>query len=86
MERAVRKALKIPSEPAVMYLHAYQPEYEEHDFWRGGESQIDTIMKYYGIPSVSARDALYHLEMAGTDGFADEQLQCGVHPNPLGHT
>ena len=85
-ERTVRKALEMPSKPAVFYLHAYQPEYEGHSFWQGGETQMETIVKYYGIPSVSARDALYHLEMAGVDGFADEQLQCGVHPNPLGHT
>ena len=86
LERTVRKALQLPLKPAVFYLHAYQPEYEEHSFWQGGETQIDTIMKYYGIPSVSARDALYHLMIAGVDGFADAQVHCTVHPNPLGHT
>ncbi len=86
LERTFRKALQVPSKPAVLYLHVYQPDYEEHSFWQGGESQIETIVKYYGIPSISARDALYHLEMAGADGFADKQLHCGVHPNPLGHT
>lgn len=82
----MRKSLQLPSQPALFYLHAYQIDYEQHDYWRGGETQIETIMKYYGIPSVSFRDALYHLEVAGIDGFAEEHQSCGMHPNPLGHT
>ncbi|KAL0026116.1 hypothetical protein WJX79_001072 [Trebouxia sp. C0005] len=53
-ERMLRLAYQLPSQPAMFYLHTYQPEYEQHSFWQG-------------------------------DGFADEQVHCGVHPNPLGH-
>ena len=45
-ERTVRKALDMQSKPAVFYLHAYQPEYEGHSFWQGGETQMETILKY----------------------------------------
>ncbi|DBA66272.1 TPA: hypothetical protein ACH3X2_002527 [Trebouxia sp. C0005] len=84
-ERMLRLAYQLPSQPAMFYLHTYQPEYEQHSFWQGGESQLEILLEYYGIPAVSARNALYHLEIGRSDGFADEQVHCGVHPNPLGH-
>lgn len=37
------------------------------------------------VPTVSARNAMYHLIMNKAHGFAEEDVHCGVHPNPLGH-
>ena len=49
------------------------------------EMEMETILQYYSIPTVSARNALYHLLIAKARGFSEEEVHCGVHPNPLGH-
>ena len=46
---------------------------------------MEQILQYYSVPTVSARNALYHLHMNKAHGFAEEDVHCGVHPNPLGH-
>ena len=84
-ERLLRKLLKIPSKPAVQYLHVYQPLYQGLEFWLSAEMEIETILQYYSIPTVSARNALYHLLIEEVHGFSEDDVHCGVHPNPLGH-
>ena len=84
-ERYLRKMAKLPQWPALLYLHTWQPDYMGPAFWHGAEMQIDTILQYYGVPSVSARNALWHLSTRNVTGFKDEEIFCGVHPNPLGH-
>ena len=54
-------------------------------FWTGGEMQIESILQYYSVPTVSARNALYELAARKAKGFSEEEVHCGVHPNPLGH-
>ena len=54
-------------------------------FWTGGEMQIESILQYYSVPTVSARNALYELAARNAKGFSEEEVHCGVHPNPLGH-
>lgn len=75
----------MPSQPAIMYLHVWQADYMSEVFWRSAEMEIEQILQYYNIPSVSARNALYHLVMANVSRFSYLDWQCGFHPNPLGH-
>ena len=84
-ERFLRKLAKLPQWPALLYLHVWQPDYMGPAFWHGGEMQVETVLQYYGIPSVSARNALFHLTAQNVSGFAEDDIFCGVHPNPLGH-
>ena len=84
-ERFLRKLAKLPQWPALLYLHVWQPAYMGPAFWTGGEMQIETILQYYGVPSVSARSALFHLAARNEPGFSENDTNCGVHPNPLGH-
>ena len=84
-ERFLRKVLKHPSKPALLYFHVYQPWHNMHSFWLGPERELEIILQYYSIPTVSARDALYLLGLYQAHGFADDDMHCDVHPNPLGH-
>ena len=84
-ERLVRKLTKIKSWPALMYIHMYQPFRMKNNFWASAETEMEQILQYYSVPTVSARNALYHLHMNKAHGFAEEDVHCGVHPNPLGH-
>ena len=63
----------------------YQPSYMAHSFWLGAEMEMETVLNYYSIPTVSARNALFHLLIAGVKGFTEEDQHCLVHPNALGH-
>ena len=47
--------------------------------------QIETILEYYAVPTISARNALFHLKAQNAPGFSEDDTNCGVHPNPLGH-
>lgn len=84
-ERYLRKLLKLPQWPALLYLHVWQSAYMGPKFWTGGEMQIESILQYYSVPTVSARNALYELAARNATGFSEEEVHCGVHPNPLGH-
>ena len=84
-ERLLRKLSKLPAWPAMLYLHVYQPTYMGFSFWKGAEMEMETILQYYNVPTVSARNALFHMTMANVTGFSDDDIHCGVHPNPLGH-
>ena len=68
----------------MVYLHVYQPAYMGN-FWKSAEVELETILQYYSIPTVSARNALYHLLIAEAHGFSEEDVHCDAHPNPLGH-
>ena len=84
-ERFLRKLLKLPSKPALHYLHVYQPFYQGDEFWPSAEAEMETILQYYSIPTVSARNALYTLMSEEVQGFSQAEISCGFHPNPLGH-
>ena len=43
-------------------------------------------MEYYGIPSVSLRNAWYHKWADNAPGFRQRDVMCTLmHPNLLGH-
>ena len=84
-ERFLRKVLKLPSKPALLYMHVYQPWHAAYLFHKTAEMEMQTILQYYSIPTVSARNALYQLLQQKAHGFKEEDAHCGMHPNPLGH-
>lgn len=84
-ERLLRKLLRLPSQPALLYLHVWQPDYMSEVFWRSAKMVMQELLAFYGVPSVSARNALYHLYMANASQFESSDWLCGWHPNPLGH-
>lgn len=51
--------------------------------WRGvGAPQV----QYYGLQSLSWRNAMYHAVMSNETGFSQDVMFCDfVHPTPLGH-
>ncbi len=52
----------------------------------GIEDETETFVEYYGLQSVSFRNAIYHLFDADEPGFLRSQISCGnVHPTYLGH-
>lgn len=84
----VRKLLRLEEKPALLYLHAYSPTFEVLSFWKGAQSDLDTILQYYSIPTASVRNALYHLIIAKAPGFEDTldgPFCAHMHPNGLGH-
>ena len=53
-ERFLRKLAKLPQWQALLFLHVLLPAYMGPSFWNGGEMQIETILEYYAVPSISA--------------------------------
>lgn len=76
----VRKSLKLPGQPAVALLHFFSwnstrdrgagdaregPSF----FWRTIEDDLAAVAQYYDAPSLSLRNAAYHLMREGRPGF-----------------
>ena len=53
--------LKLPGAPAVLYFHVWLPQRLGGRFYEGPESIIELVPEYYGLPSVSMRNAMYHM-------------------------
>eukprot|EP00884_Botryococcus_braunii_P008547 jgi/Botrbrau1/17694/Bobra.0166s0118.1 len=85
-ERLMRKVLQLPHVPAIILLHWWSPLHFHSSYWNVAEDQLDVIGGYYGLQSISFRNAYYHDIMTGTPGFRLEDIFCDVvHPNNLGH-
>mmetsp|Transcript_5659 Transcript_5659/g.16154 ORF Transcript_5659/g.16154 Transcript_5659/m.16154 type:complete len:353 (+) Transcript_5659:372-1430(+) len=79
-EVLLRKLLSYPRAPAVIVLHWWSPLTQ--DFWVSPEDQLDVFSKFYGLPSLSWRDAVHDLIASNATGFtiADLYFDKG-HPN-----
>ena len=68
-ERFLRKLLKQPGKPALLYLHVYQPVYMGYKFWLGAEMEQNTILQYYRHASpFMTHDILWVSTIAGRPG------------------
>ena len=74
------------------YRNRHQVCLKRASGFRDGSAQIRTVLSrcqcsYYGIPSVSWRDAAFHLMLAGEPGFLHEDVYYDRgHPNAdVGH-
>ncbi|KAG2492246.1 hypothetical protein HYH03_009488 [Edaphochlamys debaryana] len=63
-ERLVRKALELPSRPAVVLVHFFAWDHGEAPYWATAERDLDEFASYYGIPSVSLRAAMFPARQA----------------------
>ncbi|BDA43799.1 hypothetical protein COCOBI_04-8160 [Coccomyxa sp. Obi] len=84
-ERLVRKMLKLPKRPAVMYFHVWTPRRLGFRFFESPENMIEMVPEYYGLPSISMRNAMYHL-VENLTVPADWLWRSDInHANCLGH-
>ena len=84
-ERLVRKMLNLPQRPAVAYFHVWTPRRLGFHFYESPENVIEMVPEYYGLPSISMRNALYHM-VANFTVPADWLWRSDVnHANCLGH-
>jgi len=77
-ERLVRKVLQHPSQPAVLLVQTFawrRPDARSYPglpvtaFFESPEDDFGAVAKYYSLPSVSLRDAVFHDALKGTIGF-----------------
>lgn len=84
-ERLIRKMLNLPKRPAVMYFHVWTPRRLGFKFFESPENLIEMVPEYYGLPSISMRNALYHY-VANFTVPADWLWRSDInHANCLGH-
>lgn len=92
MEQVVRKGLTLPNNPAVVaaMLMRSNIKWEGKSvvvpFYSSMEEAYTQLAQFYGLPSISVRNALYHKVATGQPGFrAEEIFADGVlHPNDYG--
>lgn len=87
-EQLIRKILSLPNEPAVLLMHSWSPNYVDmHNFWDTPEEVLQLIGRYYSVPSISLRDALYFLVKSNETLYqpVDWIDDLVLHPNYLGH-
>lgn len=87
MESLMRQVLSLPNQPALMYLHVWMPGHNNWQYWSHTmEDEVEVLLKYYGVQSVSMREALYHNFQANRVGYRESDIACNsMHPNYLYH-
>ena len=84
-ERLIRKILNLPNRPAVTYFHVWTPRRLGFHFYESPENIIEMVPEYYGLPSISMRNAMYHM-VANLTVPADWIWRSDInHANCLGH-
>lgn len=87
LENLMRQVLLMPNRPAILYFHVWMPGFH-WDHFQGTtiEDETEVLVQFYGLQSVSLRDAIYIPHSAGVLGFRSTELACSpVHPTHLGH-
>lgn len=82
----LRKLLAYRQHPAVIAVHSWSPFFNHPNFFSSTEDLVQTIVTYYGLQSVSVRNALFHPTWQRRENFKGLQWLCdSIHPNTLGH-
>ncbi len=85
-EMLLRKLLGYRQHPAIIALHSWSPFFNHPNFFSTAEDPIQSIVAYYGLQSVSMRNALFHPTWQRQQNFKGSQWLCdNIHPNTLGH-
>ncbi|KAK9824635.1 hypothetical protein WJX72_011904 [[Myrmecia] bisecta] len=73
-ERLVRKLLTMWKQAPAIVGVQYEPWGlgPPFGFWHTGEDEINVVLKYYGVPSLSFRGAYYEAVMAGCKCFQND--------------
>ncbi len=58
-EMLLRRLLTWPGSPAILQVHTIQPFPRSPSFAHSAEDAINVLGQYYGVPYVSARNALW---------------------------
>jgi hypothetical protein len=87
MEVLFRRLLNQPSRPALVYMHAWIPGLFNHTFLDlTVEEETGLLVKYYGLPSIAMRNALFSMYQRSAQGFREQDFTCSeTLPNYLGH-
>lgn len=82
----LRKLLGYRQHPAIIALHSWSPFFNHPNFFSTAEDPIQSIVAYYGLQSVSMRNALFHPTWQRQQNYKGFQWLCdNIHPNTLGH-
>ncbi|KAA6418426.1 MAG: hypothetical protein FRX49_11586 [Trebouxia sp. A1-2] len=85
-EMLLRKLLGYRQHPAIIALHSWSPFFNHPNFFSTAEDPIQSIVAYYGLQSVSMRNALFHPTWQRQQNYKGFQWLCdNIHPNTLGH-
>jgi hypothetical protein len=85
-EMLLRKLLVYRQHPAIIALHSWSPFFNHPNFFSTAEDPVQSIVAYYGLQSVSMRNALFHPTWQRRQNFKGSQWLCDtIHPNTLGH-
>ncbi|KAL4422439.1 hypothetical protein ABPG75_008636 [Micractinium tetrahymenae] len=75
--------------PAIVVLHHYgwwisnnDDEFEPGNYYENNEAQLHTFSNYYDLPSVSIRNGLWPLMLAGLPGFRVDKVTAAKMANP----
>lgn len=60
LERLLRRLVAHPSQPGMLYVH-YWPAARFDPPFMNDEELTDTVLKYYGIPTLSMKAAMHRL-------------------------
>ena len=60
LERLLRRLVSHPSRPGILYVH-YWPAARFNPPFMNEEELTDTVLKYYGIPTLSMKSAVHRL-------------------------
>eukprot|EP00884_Botryococcus_braunii_P006900 jgi/Botrbrau1/16210/Bobra.314_2s0004.1 len=87
LESLMRQVLQLPNHPAVLYMHIWMPGRSDGQFCGTNiEDETELLVRYYGLQSLSMRDALFEHYIANRIGFRESDIACNdVHPNYLYH-
>ncbi|KAL3149582.1 hypothetical protein ABBQ32_002354 [Trebouxia sp. C0010 RCD-2024] len=85
-EMLLRKLMAFNQKPAIIALHSWSPFFNTPHFYSTTEDLIQALVLYYGLQSISVRNALWHPTMRRQQNFQGAQWLCdSLHPNTLGH-
>eukprot|EP00884_Botryococcus_braunii_P016639 jgi/Botrbrau1/3659/Bobra.0204s0049.1 len=87
LENLMRQVLSMQNQPALLYFHMWMPGYHM-DTFQGTtiEDETEIFVEYYGLQSVSYRNAVYLPHAEGVFGFRSAEISCSqVHPTYLAH-
>lgn len=60
LERLLRRLIAHPSRPGILYVH-YWPAARFDPPFMNDEELVDVVLKYYGIPTLSMKNAIHSL-------------------------
>lgn len=86
MERLLRRLIGHPNRPGILYMH-YWPAARFQPPFLNDEDLVDILLKYYGIPTLSLKNAIHGL-LIETPQLIDEiwwpEPDDKVHPTCIG--